>query len=147
MAAPCPSTSGTPRHYGTANFPVDGSVQRENAGYLAPGQTKLAISGKGSIASGLTFALPTPPAGKHWLITDIFLTHDSTVALEFQIQQGGISILDLPIKGDTAPFYAPNVETQFTIDALNAAQVVIASNAATNAYWWISGIVQDIGNG
>jgi hypothetical protein len=127
--------------------PHDGCVQRENAGFLAPGQTKVTVSGKVSIASGATVPLPTPPQGKIWLLTEILWTHDSTVALEYKLQTGGVTILDWPVKGDTSPFITQGIETQFDIPQGNTPQLVMASNASTNGYFVMAGVQQDIGNG
>lgn len=127
--------------------PHDGCVQRENAGFLAPAQTKLTVSGKVSIASGATVALPTPPQGKSWFITDLDLSHDSTVAVEMTIKTGGVSVFDWPVKGDTAPFIGHNLETQIDLPQGNAGQLVMGSNAATNSYFYLTGIQQAIGNG
>lgn len=128
--------------------PHDACVQRENAGFLAPLQTKITCSGKISIASGTpTVGLPVPPTGKIWCITDIDLSHDSTVAVEFKIVANGVTIFDWPVKGDTAPFIGHNLETQLVIPPNSTPQLITGTNAATNAYFYITGVQQDIGNG
>lgn len=128
------------------NIPVDGCVQRENAGFLAPQQTMIRVSGKVSINGGATVPLPTPPQGKIWLLTDILLSHDGTAAVEFKINVGNVPIFDWPVKGDTAPFNTPNIETQFDIPQSNTSQLVMGSLAA-NGYFALAGVQQDIGNG
>jgi hypothetical protein len=142
-----PGSGPNPRNQSAA-IPVDGSVQRENAGFLAPGQTKINISGKIPLTGGVqTFPLPTPPTGKVWLVTDVMLSHDDITALEYRVQSGGIDIFRWPVKGDTAPFIAPNMETQWDFPQGNVPQVLLPADNGKNAYLALNGIQQDIGNG
>jgi len=128
--------------------PHDGCVQRENAGFLAPGQTKVSVSGKVPLTgSTQNLPLPTPPAGKIWLITDLGLSHDDITALEFRIQVGGIDVFRWPVKGDTAPLVLQQLETQVDVPAGQAAQIVLPADNGKNAYFFLLGVQQSIGNG
>ena len=128
--------------------PHDGCVQRENAGFLAPMQTKITVSGKIPLTgSTQTMPLPTPPAGKIWCVTELLLTHDDITALEFKLQSGGVDVFRWPVKGDTAPFITQGIETQIDLPQGNTPQIVFPADNGKNAYFLISGVQQDIGNG
>jgi hypothetical protein len=146
------STFNNPNSYVTRfpsiAAPHDGCVQRENAGFLAPGQTKLTVSGKVPLtASTQTIPLPTPPPGKIWLLTEVLWSHDDITALEFKLQSGGIDVLRWPVKGDTAPFILQAIETQVDFPAGNVPQLILPADNGKNAYFLIAGVIQNIGNG
>jgi hypothetical protein len=86
--------------------PVDGCVQRANAGFLAPGQTKLSVC-VDSVATGTAviyyIPLPVPPSGKVWMVTDVSFTHNQTTGQRFALAVGGITVFAWQSHGSTAP--------------------------------------------
>ncbi len=73
--------------------PGQGTVQRTNAGFLAPGQTAKQYVGNVVLGVGVTtVTLETVAAGKTYIITDIFISTTSTSQIESRIQAGGADI-------------------------------------------------------
>ena len=132
----------------TPALPIDGCVQRENAGFLAPGQTKISVNVDNvSIATGASVPLPTPPAGKVWLIGDLYVSHDSNVAVRCALTVGGITVWSAPVKGDTAPVELPGMETQIDVPQGQASVLAFGGNAGTHGYANLQGWQQGIGVG
>jgi hypothetical protein len=141
--------------YATEQSCRDGSVQRENCGFIAPGQSAFTIAGIYAIGAGnsLTTPLAQVPVGKVLLITDIYLWYDTAVQQHVKLTAGTASGSALPIfasvpKGDTAPIELPGIETQPAVLPGQTLWFVIDTcTAATNVYLTISGIEQNFGIG
>jgi len=134
--------------YVLPNTPADGTVQRENCGFIAPGQSALNWNiDNVSIASAVNIALCTVPVGKTLLLTDIYMSHDSTVAIRFALTANGVTLWSSPVKGDTAPTEYPGIETQIVVPQGQTLILTMGSNASTHGFVNISAIQQAIGIG
>lgn len=131
--------------------PRDTAVQRENAGFLAPGQSALNMTGKIGLSNSgaTTVALFIVPAGYILCITDVYISHDQTVILDVKLQNGsGQNIAEFPCKGDTAPVEMPGIETQqFWASGQQLNLVYPTSAGGGNGYFNISGFLQAVGAG
>jgi len=131
--------------YVEINAPLDGTVQRENAGFIGPGQTKVAVNlDKLSInAAAILVPLLTVPAGKSFQITDLWISHDGTSAVRMGLQIGvgtnAVTIFSFPIKGDTAPLQLPGIETQEDVPAGSTLYFFPALLASANVYVGVNG--------
>jgi hypothetical protein len=135
-------------NYSSIELPLDGSVQRSNAGFLAPLQTKIAINIDGvATGSTVTIPLPTPPAGKAWYITDMSLTHDQTSGQSFAIKAGGVTKWSTNCHGSLAPDLIPGMETQIDIQGGVAPTLVIAGTGSMHSWFNAAGVQQAIGGG
>jgi hypothetical protein len=132
------------------SLPRDGSIQKESAGFVAPGQTAHTWVGKVAAAVGTptSLILYTVPTGKLFILTDVFISHDTAAALDTQIQRNTGMALRIACKGDTAPFSAPGFETQTFFNEGETLTLVLPSVAgATNFYFTLCGISQTVGAG
>lgn len=128
-----------------ASTPAQGSVQRVNAGYVAPGQSTKTYAGKTALSIGgtTTVTLETVTAGKTFIITDIYLSHDTSAQLDCRLQAAGVDIFRAVVKGDTAPLQMAGMETQPVATSGQSVTLLLPQVAgATNAYYFISGIEQ-----
>lgn len=97
----------------------DGSVQRENAGWYAPGQSAGTVCAEYSVGAGASLSVPllSVPTGKVFLISDAWITYNTTAVQKIQLIAGpsvgaGVPIMRGIIKGDTAPAEMPGIESQ-----------------------------------
>lgn len=135
------------KEYGVA-LPLDQCVQRQNSGFLAPLQTKLAINYDAiSTTSTTTIPLPIPQTGKAWIITDMILTHDQAQAVKFALTVGGITVWSTLVHGSAAPDIVGGIETQIDVPQGQTVNLVISGVANMHSYVNISGLQQNIGNG
>lgn len=124
-------------------IPVDGCVQRANAGYLAPGQAKMSVCVDQVSTTGNDFIpLPTPPAGYIWVITDIILTHDQSSGQRITLQAGGITIFSTNCHGSTAPDVMDSLETQPTVPGGVQPALFITGAASMHIFANIYGVLQ-----
>lgn len=134
-------------------IPVDGCVQRANAGFLAPGQTKLSVCVDNiptSTANTFFVPLPQPPAGKVWIITDLVMSSNlasGSAGQRFAITVGGITVYAIPVHGAAAPDVMNGMETQ--PDCPGGLQPVlnILGASTMNSFVNIGGVQQNIGTG
>lgn len=122
-----------------------GSTQRITAGGPGAGQSLKTYTGKQALSATLTTTinLETVTAGKNFYITDIYLSHDSNIAIDYQIQAAGVTIFRAAVKGDTAPVQMPGIETQPLSTSGQAVTLVIAAAAGPpNAFFYIAGYEQ-----
>jgi hypothetical protein len=135
------------------NAAIDGSVQRENAGFFAPGQAPIKMNlDKILMTVSLTIPLLTTPANKSFTITDLYLSHDAATPLRIALLVGttpgnAVPIFSGPVKGDTAPIQGVGQETQFDVPAGCTLYLTWAASAGTNLYANIAGCQQAIGAG
>jgi hypothetical protein len=140
--------SGPQRQYSEINLPLDGGVQRSNAGYLAPGQTKIAVNIDNiTTTSNVTVPLPTPPAGKTWLITDMILTHTASTGQRMAVTSGGVVIFSTQSHGSAAPDIMNGIESQLDVPGGIAPALAITGASGMSSYAWLSGIQQNLGGG
>lgn len=133
---------------GMEGVPRDLSVQRENAGYIAPGQSVRRYVGKVPLtAVAQTIPLMTPPAGKTYLITDLYLSTNDVTPVEFSLVVNGVSVLFANVRGDTAPLTENSIETQIDVPQGQALSIVMPADNAKVGYFMIGGIEQSIGSG
>lgn len=93
--------------------PVQGATGRITAGGPAPGQVLKNYTGTVTLsASAQSVALETVTTGRSYLITDIMLTQDDTLANLVTIQAAGVAIVTAHV--NTAGFPAPGIESQPT---------------------------------
>lgn len=97
-----------PEAYGTV------SVQKVNAGFLAPGQTAKSAQGTQATSTTLTTSVPlwTVTAGKTLYITDIAIYSDNAVQIAVQIRAATVPIFRARVR-DLAPIQLPGIETQY----------------------------------
>lgn len=139
--------------YREENAPADGTVQREGAGFMAPGQTAKSFNGKVAGNSAVTIPLCTVPAGKILIITDIYISHDAAVVLDQRLQMlcpDAATVIDIfraPAVGSTSPVEMPGMETQPFVPSGGTLQLTFPGNASTNQYFNIQCIQQDVGVG
>ncbi len=129
----------------------DGSIQRETAGFVAPGQSALTLTGSYTLSTTgvTTIPLHSVPAGKIFCITDIALAYNTASQYDMQLQSGSIPIFRQVVKGDTAPLEMPGIETPPVVLGGQTLNLVLPSNASTSTIYdfVISGFQQDIGIG
>ena len=133
----------------------DNSVQRENAGWYAPGQSAETVVGLYNVAAAGSLSVPllNVPAGKVFIITDVWISADTATAQKMQLVAGpsaaaGIPIMRGVLKGDTAPIELPGIESQPAV--LPGQTLFLVSDAVaavTNFMVTISGVQQAIGVG
>lgn len=95
-------------------IPTTASVQRVNAGFSAPGQTIKNYVGsvQASATVPVTVTLETVTAGKIYIITDIYISANSSTPFEARIQSNGTDIFRAWCKGDTSPIEMSGIESQ-----------------------------------
>lgn len=123
-------------------FPQPGSVTRTTAGGPAPGQTLKQFSFKVAMSATVpvTQTLYTVTVGKTFIITDLYLSHDTAAVVDTRLQAAGADIFRAPVKGDTAPVSLANLDMG---PQATSGQVVTVLYPATagppNAYGFVSG--------
>jgi hypothetical protein len=130
--------------------PVDGSVQRANAGFLAPGQTKISVCVDNiATTSAATYyvPLPTPPVGKVWMVTDLIFSHTVATGQRFAFAVGGITTLSIPAHGSAAPDIIGSAETQQDCPGGLQPVLQIAGIATMNSFATVAGVQQNMGAG
>lgn len=118
---------------------------RVNAGYTGIGQTAKSYVGKTALSTTLatTITLETVTTGKIFFITDLFLSHDTALVLDFRLQSNGVDIFRAPVKGDTAPVQMAGMETQPVAQSGQVVTLLLPAAAGPpNAYYMVSGIEQ-----
>lgn len=136
--------------YSTEAVPRDGTVQRSQAGFVAPGQSARTLTGRYALSQTGTVTVPllSVPGTKLFLITDISVTWDTAQVAEVTLQAGGISLWRVIVKGDTAPCQFPGIETQVPVMPGQTLSLVFGQvGAATNADFVVSGVQQNVGVG
>ncbi len=136
----------------------DSSVQRENAGFYAPGQSALNLCGRYVLSTSGPNNIPlhTVPAGKILCLTDLWITYDTATQYDVQLVASpsavnvtnAIPIFRGVLKGDTAPCEMPGLETQGPILPGTTLWLMFPqAGAATNLDFTISGFEQAFGVG
>ena len=131
-------------------MPIDASVQRNNCGFLAPGQTKLSVCVDNvSTPTGTIYyiPLPIPQAGKIWIFTDMNFTHNQSTGQRFAIAIGGVSTLATQCHGSTAPDILGSQETQPDCPGGLQPSIQILGVSGMNSWVNLAGIQQNSGNG
>ena len=94
--------------------PAAASVQRTNAGFSAPGQTIKNYTGSIASSASVSTSVPleTVTSGKIYIITDIYISANSSNQFEARIQANGTDIFRGWCKGDTSPINLGGIESQ-----------------------------------
>lgn len=127
----------------TAPTPL--SVQRMNAGFSAPGQTIKNYTG--SIASSASVAVSVPletvTTGKIYIITDIYISANTSNQFEARIQANGTDIFRGWCKGDTSPINLAGLESQPNASAGQSVNLLVPAIAgAPFVSFYIGGMEQ-----
>jgi hypothetical protein len=118
-------------------------VVKENAGYVAFGQTAKVYTGTQALAAGpITIALETVTAGKIFFITDIYVGANTGVVFSVQITAAGVPIYNGFSKGDTGAISLMGIETQPQASSGQLVNLILGLAAGTTAAYMINGIEQ-----
>ena len=112
-------------------LPAPLGVQRMNAGFSAPGQTIKNYTGSvaTSASAATTVPLETVTTGKIYVITDIYISANSSNQFEARIQANGTDIFRGWCKGDTSPINLAGLESQPNASAGQTVTILLPSVA------------------
>lgn len=120
-------------------------VVKENAGYVAFGQTAKVYTGTTALSTTLTttIALETVTAGKIFFITDIYIGSNTAQVFSVQLTAAGVPIFNGFCKGDTGAILLPGLETQPQASSGQLVNLVLGTvGSATTLAYTINGIEQ-----
>ena len=102
-------------------------VLRQNAGFSAPGQSIKNYTGSVATSASLSVIVPleTVTAGKTYVITDIYISSNTSTQFEARVQANGVDIFRGWCKGDTAPIALAGLESQPNASASQAVTLLI----------------------
>lgn len=143
---PAPSTNNDiPVLNIEVELPLDSSMQRQTTGFLAPGQTKIALNMDSiSTTTTLTVPLPTPPLGKLFYVTDLSITHSVSTAQRFALVTGGVVVFSTLVHGSAAPDIFNALETQIDMPGNATCGLTINGTTSQFSYANILGIQQNL---
>lgn len=140
--------------------PVDGSVQRANAGYAAPGQSVLGynIDQVSVDAGAVVIPLYSPAPGEIFFVTDINLSHSLTAGLvRFALVVGtgvvggvvtnGVTVWSSPCRGANDAIQLAGLESQPSCAAGLTMYLVASQLATAKIYGNLGGVAQGAGVG
>jgi hypothetical protein len=116
---------------------------RVTAGGAAPGQTVKQFAAKVAlqVATPTTATLYTVTTGKTFLLTDLYIGHDTAAVIDVQIQAAGVTILRACVKGDTAPLEMAGLDTGPLATTGQALTILWPGTAGPpNAYYYVAGV-------
>jgi hypothetical protein len=116
---------------------------RVTAGGAAPGQTVKQFTAKIALnaASATTASLYTVTTGKTFLLTDLYIGHDTAAVIDVQVQAAGVTIFRACVKGDTAPLEFAGMDTGPLATTGQALTILWPATAGPpNAYYFLAGV-------
>lgn len=119
----------------SANAPVTVNaapvVLRQNAGFSAPGQSIKNYTGSVSTSASTPTIVPleTVTAGKTYVVTDIYISSNTSTQFEARIQANGVDIFRGWCKGDTSPIALAGIESQPNASSGQAVTLLLPSVA------------------
>jgi len=111
-------SANAPATVGQSQTPTSVSLgavtARTNAGFSAPGQTIKNYTGsvQASPSVATTVPLETVTAGKTYVLTDIYISSNTSTQFEARIQANGVDVFRGWCKGDTSPISLAGIESQ-----------------------------------